>query len=69
MKFDFNNEEMGVLMMSLIRRRTNVMELVKMVSSPSSVEGYTQELQIVEGLLEKFSPGSMEVIRKADKAA
>ena len=69
MKFDFDNEEIGVLIMSLIRRRTNVMDLAKAVSSSSSVEGYVKEKEIVEGLLEKLSPGCVEIVRKADKVS
>ena len=69
MKFEFTAEEFGVLVMSLIRRRTDVQELMKAVLTDNSIASYTRELEVVEAMLEKVSPGSVEVIRKTEKAA
>lgn len=69
MKIDFTAEEFGVLMMSLIRRRTDVQGLMKVVLTPNSIVSYTKELEVVEAMLEKVSPGSVEVIRQTEKVS
>lgn len=70
MKLELNGEEISVVMMSLIRRRASVQELSKLVSSAESVAGYARELEVVESLIEKLNPGSLDTIRNImDKAA
>jgi hypothetical protein len=70
MKLELNGEEISVVMMSLIRRRTSVQELSKLVCTADSVAGYARELEVVESLIEKLNPGSLDTIRNImDKAA
>lgn len=64
MKFDFNGDEMSVLLMSLIQRRTNVLGLLERVQSESCILSYRAELHTVENLLEKFFPGSVANLKK-----
>lgn len=67
MKYDFNGEELNVLLMSLIGRRNDIKGLLD--NAPSSDieyhKWYSGELKIVESLLEKFFPGSMKSLDKA----
>lgn len=65
MKFDFTGEEMSALLMSLIQRRNTVQDLLNVDGAPESyTNGYLAELATVEGLLEKFFPGSVDRIKK-----
>lgn len=70
MKYDFDGEELNVILMSLIGRMRTVQNLldVPAVSDPSYISSYKSELKTVEDLLEKFFPGSVERI-KASYAA
>jgi len=68
----FTVEEIDVLIISLIRRRNNIQELLKslvLADSPKSVASYSRELLVVEALLEKVSPGSLKVIRQTEQTA
>lgn len=65
MKFDFDTEEMNVLLISLIRRRITIKNIVD--GGPSPI--YTKELQTVESLLEKLFPGSLKTIQLTEKVA
>lgn len=66
MKFDFTCEEMSTLLMSLIQRRNTVQGLLNVDgASAGYISGYLAEMATVEGLLEKFFPGSLERIKQA----
>ena len=65
MKFDVTTEEFIVLVTSLIRSRVEVQKLLKIMSSKSAAS-YDRELEVVEALLEKVQPGSVELIRLAE---
>lgn len=62
-KYTFNDDEMTAMMLSLIGRRNTIKGLI--ISLPSAnmeqhiIDSYIQEKQTVEGLLEKFFPGSV----------
>lgn len=66
MKIDFNREEMDNLVFSLISRRNAVLSLMKVSSLTAT---YTRELEVVERLLDRLQPGSVEIIRKMESAA
>lgn len=68
MKIDFTAEEHDVLFTSLIRSRIKIQEMLKIVSD-ESVASYTRELHVVEAMMEKVSPGSVDMIRLTEKAA
>lgn len=69
MKFEFDNEEVSVLLLSLIRRRINVKELMSISQLADTVELYTKELSTVEGMLDKVIPGCVEAIKKTEMAS
>ena len=63
MKFDFSVDETSVLLTSLIQRRNSIKELVGRLPS------YEKDLSSLEAVMEKLFPGSVELIRKNEKAA
>lgn len=64
MKYELDGEELSVLLVGLIGRRNNILGLVKMDGmSDSYYSGYARELDVVENLLEKFFPGSVQRIK------
>lgn len=64
MKFDFTSEELSVMLMSLIQRRNTVKGLMDVDGASASYKNsYLAEMATVEGLLEKFFPGSVERIQ------
>lgn len=67
--YDFNNEEMSVLLVSLVGRRENIIGLLNIPKmSESFYKGYNQEMRVVESMMEKFFPGSVERIKAASAA-
>lgn len=69
MRFEFDTDEVSVLLVSLIRRRINVKDLIGIVETPESVQAYTKELAIVESMLDKVIPGCVESIKKTENVA
>lgn len=69
MKYDLDGEDLGVLLASLIGRRNSILGLIRVEGlSEAYYTGYRQELSVVDSLLERFFPGSVERI-KASSAA
>lgn len=63
MKFEFDNQEMSALLVSLVGRVRDINGLLDVKDmSDSFYSGYRQELEVVKGLLERFFPGSVERI-------
>jgi hypothetical protein len=62
-RYTFNDDEMTAMMMALVGRRNTIKDLI--VGLPEAkigknvIDSYVQEKQTVEGLLEKFFPGSV----------
>lgn len=65
MKFDFSADEMQAMLFSLIARRNLLKNIIDGRESPI----YDRELQIVESVMEKMFPGSVDMIRLTEKAA
>lgn len=66
MKFEFNGDEMSVMLVSLITRRNNILGLLKVDHMPESYySSYRQELSVVDGMLERFFPGSVSRLEAA----
>lgn len=59
-KYTFNDDEMTAMMMALIGRRNTIKGLMTVeCASDSYKNSYIAEMATVEGLLEKFFPGSV----------
>ena len=65
MNFDFSADEMQAMLFSLIARRNLLKNIIDGRESPI----YDRELQIVESVMEKMFPGSVDMIRLTEKAA
>lgn len=63
MKFNFTNNEMTVLLMSLITRRSTLLRMVEIVPA------YSKDLAELESLMEKIFPGSLETFAKTQQEA
>lgn len=63
MKFNFTNNEMTVLLMSLITRRSTLLRMVEIVPA------YSKDLAELESLMEKMFPGSLETFAKIQQEA
>lgn len=69
MKFDFDGDEISVILVSLIARRNNILGLMKLDRmSESYYAGYRQELSVVDGILERLFPGSVSKLEAASAA-
>ena len=66
MKFEFDTDEVSVLLLSLISRRISVKGLLEVVDRPKSIEMYTSELVTVESMMNKVVPGCVEAIKKSE---
>lgn len=55
--FDFTNEEMSVLLMSLIERRDSINQLLNSDGlSDNGRTAYFHEMEVVDNLLKRFFP-------------
>lgn len=62
MKFDFDGNEMSVILVSLIGRRNN---LIKLNEISKGAGTYAQEIEIVESLIEKMFPNGLQALKSA----
>lgn len=70
MKYDLDGFELDILLISLIGRRNNIKGLLTTSGmSESYYAGYREEMARVDGLLEKFFPGSVKSLEANAAAA
>lgn len=63
--FDFNSEQMNVILMGLIQRRDTVKLLAEdNIYSDSLRDSYTHELTVVNSVLESLFPGSVKALER-----
>jgi len=62
MKFDFDGDEMSVVLVSLIGRRNN---LIKLNEISKGAGTYVQEIEIVDSIIEKMFPGGAKALQAA----
>jgi len=64
MNYKFDSEEITVILVSLVTRRNNIVGLLNIESMPEAYyDGYRKELTVLDGMLERFFPGSVERIK------
>lgn len=67
MKLDGN--EMSILLVSLIQRRNNILGLLDIdCLSDSNRDSYSEEMKVVETLIERIFPGSVERIKATENS-
>lgn len=60
---NFTIRELNVLQMSLLTRRNTIMNLLRVdIISQDTRDSYTDELSDVEGMLERFFPGTKKIL-------
>lgn len=66
MNLKIDGVEMSVLLMSLIQRRNSILNMLKIdCISDSNRESYNEEMKVVENIMERMFPGSVDRIKAA----
>lgn len=60
---NFTIRELNTLQLSLLTRRNTIMDLLRVdILSQTTKDNYIEELSDVEGMLERFFPGTMKIL-------